>query len=353
MKRTRLAAGAAMIALCCCSCADRAQIREKIAQDMAYLKGRTEAAPVPVTIMEAGFSAAVSNTNYVGRVEPSKSAFILNQFPGTVGSMKVSEGQNVRAGQVIAVIDSDPVKSAYDIAKATLDQAEDGYGRVCSAYAGGSITDLKMMEVKTQLEKARAAEKSARKALDDCTVTAPFDGIVSDVIAHAGEHVAAAAPLLQLTDLHNVEIHFSVPENEYSSIERGDKASVEVPALEKTLEASVAVKGVTASPVSHAYDFILKGINDAGGLVPGMVCKVRMHPAQDSCIVIPSSAVMTDLDGRYVWAVDGEDKVIRLRVNCSGFSGDGVIISEGVSEGDRIITEGSRKVSTGMKVVAK
>lgn len=353
MKTVRKAAGAAILALCCCSCADRAQIREKIAQDVAYLKGRTEAAPVPVSLMEATVDAAVSNTNYVGRVEPSKSALVLNRFPGTVGSVKVSEGQNVRAGQVIAVVNSETVQSAYDIAKATLDQAEDGYERVCAVYAGGSVTELKMVEVKTQLEKARAAERSARKALDDCTVTAPFDGIVSDVMVHAGENVAAAAPLVQLTDLHNVEIHFSVPENEYASIGRGDKASVEVPALEKSYDAFVAVKGVTASPVSHAYDFILKGINESGELVPGMVCKVRMSSAQDSCIVIPASAVMTDLDGRYVWGVDDEGRAVKTRVTCSGFSGDGIIVSDGVEEGDKIITEGSRKVSTGMKVVGK
>lgn len=353
MKTIRKAAAAAMMVLCCCSCADRAEIREKIAQDMAYLMGKAEAAPVPVTVMEATLVDAVSNTNYVGRVEPSKSAFVLNQFPGTVESVKVVNGQNVRAGQVIAVINSETVKSAYDIAKATLDQAEDGYDRVSSVYSTGSVTELKMVEIKTQLEKARAAEKSARKALEDCTVTAPFDGIVSQVVAHAGEHLAAAAPVVQLTDLHNVEIHFSVPENEYASINRGEKAMIEVPALAKNMEATVAVKGVTASAVSHAYDFILKGISDAEGLVPGMVCKVRMHSAQDSCIVIPASAIMTDIVGRYVWGVDAESKVTKTHVTCGGYSGDGVIISEGISEGDKIITEGSRKVSTGMKVVEK
>ncbi|MCQ2167570.1 MAG: efflux RND transporter periplasmic adaptor subunit [Bacteroidales bacterium] len=309
-----------------------------------------ESVPVPVAVMKVGLCETLSGTNYVGMVEPSRSAVVANQFPGTVRELVAVKGRQVRKGDVIAKVYSETVSSAYDIAKATLEQAEDGYGRAEKVYGTGSITEVKMVEVRTQLEKARAAEKSARKALEDCVVRAPFSGIVGEVYVHGGENVIAAQPLVQIIDVESVEIHFSVPESEYARISLGARADVEIPALEKHVGADVAVKGVNASRLSHAYDFTLKNIDDTDMLMPGMVCKVRLYSANEARIVIPASAVMTDMDGRYIWGVSADDTVVKTYVRVGDFAGDGVVILSGLEEGDRIIVEGSRKVSTGMKV---
>ena len=65
-------------------------------------------------------------------------------------------------------------KSSHEMAHATLDQAEDGYRRAEQVYRSGSIAEVKMVEITTKLNQARAA--SADKALEDCTIKAPFDG---------------------------------------------------------------------------------------------------------------------------------------------------------------------------------
>lgn len=342
-----------LAALSLSSCAQEEKLKAKIAEDVAALRGVREAAPVPVKIVEVARTESVSTLNYVGRVEPAKSALVMNHFPGTVERVNVKTGRRISKGETIAKISSESLQSAYDIAKATLDQAEDAYSRVSKVYESGSITELKFVEVKTQVEKARAAEKSARKALEECILTAPFSGVVGEVYVHEGEHAAAAAPVVQLVDVQGVEVHFSLPENEYTSVGLGAKVQVEVPALSKTVEGSIAVKGVTASSLSHSYDCTVKGLRDAESLMPGMVCKVRLSTEGEKSIVVPSSAVMTDFNGRYVWAVNGENKVEKRYVTPSGYAGKGVVIESGLEEGDRLIVEGSRKVSTGMKVCAK
>lgn len=342
-------------ALCilCSGCIDKEKIKEKIAEEEALLHKSREADPVPVKVLTLQREDATSTSSYVGRVEPSKSSIVLSQLPGTIEELNVTKGRRVSKGAVIAKVRSEAVKAAYDIAKSTLEQAEDGYARAEKVYGSGSVTEAKMVEIRTKLEQARAAERSARQALEDCSVKAPFSGVVGDVFCHAGENVAAAAPLVQLMDVESVEIHFSVPESEYARISLGTRTSIDVPALEKTVEGSVAVKGVSASSLSHAYDFTIKGISDTHSLMPGMVCKVHVESEDGGYLIIPASAVMTDMDGRYIWGVTPEDTVCKTYITVGGYAGDGIIVKEGLAEGDKIIVEGSRKVSTGMKVKAE
>lgn len=352
MKRTIIASflicGAAM--MLCTSCADKEKVKEKLAQQAAYLHKTQTADPVTVKVITAGSEEFTSSSNFVGRVEPSKSALVISPYPGTLLELNAVKGRKVAKGTVIAKVDSESLRSAYEIAKSTLEQAQDGYDRVEKVYGNGSVTEVKMVEIRTKLEQAKAAEKAARQALDECEIKAPFSGVIGEVYCQKGELLTAAAPVVQILDVESVEIHFSVPEKEYSHIALGDKAEVEIPALDRTVTGSVAVKGISASPLSHAYDFTLKNIDDSRSLMPGMVCKVRVKSESDSMLVIPASAVMTDMEGRYIWGVDENDKVCKTYVTVGGYADKGIIVSEGIEEGDRIIVEGSRKVSTGMKV---
>ena len=348
-----MALAAAALLAACSSCEQGVRVKEKIEHDVAAQHKTKEAAPVPVkaiTVSKTGIDAGAS---YVGRVEPSKSSLVLNPFPGTLVEFNAVKGRKVAKDAVIARIDSESLQSAYDIAKAALDQAEDGFARVEKVYGNGSVTEVKMVEIRTRLEQARAAERSARQALEDCSVRAPFGGVIGEVFCQKGEQLAAAAPLVQILDVESIEVHFSVPESEYSGIAVGDRAEIEVPALKKTVTGTVAVKGISASSLSHAYDFTLKNISDSYSLMPGMVCKVRVSSRGEDAIVIPATAVLTDMEGRYIWGVSPDDRVVKTHVTVGGYSGHGVVITDGLKEGDRVIIEGSRKVSTGMKVKAE
>ena len=84
--------------------------------------------------------------------------------------------------------------------------------------------------------------------------------------------------------------------------------------------------------------------------MPGMVSRVYMSKNSSASITVPSSSIRTDMTGRYVWIVNDEDRVCKVYVTVDGFSGDGVIVSSGLEQGDRLIVDGISKVSTGMKV---
>ena len=127
-----------------------------------------EPVPVKVVVVESRPSAGVKS--YVGTVRPSKSAVISCRYSGTLSEVNVSEGDFVRKGDVVAVVESQTVKSTWEMAHASLRQAEDGYSRLMQVHGKGGVADVKMVEVETQLSKARASAAAADKALEDCRI---------------------------------------------------------------------------------------------------------------------------------------------------------------------------------------
>lgn len=288
---------------------------------------------------------------YVGEIGASGSAIISASHSGTLEALNVEQGTHVSKGDVMAEIESKNVLASYEISHATLRQAEDGYERVKKVHESGTVADVKLVEIETQLAKARAAAKSSELSLEECKIKAPFSGTVSDVLVEQGVHVNPGTPILKLVDLSTVEVAIPVPEGEIGRIKIGQKALIDVPALNICgIEARVALKGVTASSPSHTYKCTLIPDKKQVNLYPGMVCKVRLSEVSDSLrIRIPASSVEMDANGKFVWTLN-DGVVGRSYVTVDGYQEKGVIVSSGLEAGDKVIVKGAAKVSTGMKV---
>lgn len=311
----------------------------------------TDSVSVNVTRIEV--APDVCGRTYVGRVEASQNTVVSSQTSGTVESINVKKGRRVKAGEVIAVVKSQNTESAYAMAKATLEQARDGYDRMMQVYPKGGVTEVQRMEVTTQLHKAEASFEAAESALEKCRIKAPYSGVVDEIFIEQGVEVSLMAPVARVLNVSNVEIHFPVPENEIAEVALGEESSVEIPAADKTIKANLTVKGADASPLAHTYDCVLVPSESCPEILPGMVCKVRLANDRGNKIIIPMRSVMTDNSGRYVWCADNDGVISKKRIVCDGFAEDGVIVSEGLAEGDLLVVEGQRKISSGMKVKIK
>ncbi len=334
------AACATAAALCAVSCKipDRGTVRED----------RT----VKVKVQEVSATRVSTAKTYIGKVKSGTEVNVNSPFPSNLQHLSASQGEKVSKGQVLASVWSETVESSYSAAEATLRQAQDAYSRIEKVKDDGSVSEIKKMEVKTQLARAQAAYNSARKAREDCQIKAPFDGTVSEVLVNEGEDLTLLQPILKIVDLTDLELEISVPEGEVAGLNISDKATAEIPAIPGcVVRASLEKKGVTASGLSHNYTCTLHITDYPSTLMPGMIGKVRFEEAAGgSCIIIPASAIRSDRDGRYVWTVNGQSRVEKKHITTSEFARDGVIVSSGLQEGDAVITDGIAKVSTGMKV---
>lgn len=306
---------------------------------------------IPVKVMTVSQTDNSFSRGYVGTAEAGKSAFLSCRYPGRLVKLKVSAGDVVQAGDVIAEVESQTVISSYEIAHSSLKQAEDGYERARKVYESGSMADVKMVEVETKLAQAQASAAAADAAMEDCRVKAPFSGVIGDVLVDEGVELDAFDQIVRILDISSIEVSFPVPENELGKIRKGGRASISVPALDvEDAEAVITSKGIVASPLSHTYECVMKPVGEIHGLMPGMVVKVRIDSGLGQEVVIPASVIRTDVDGRYVWTLSEDNVVCKTYIVPGGFSGRGIVVSEGLSVGDRIITDGAQKVCTGLKV---
>lgn len=308
---------------------------------------------VPVTIQEIKYSDDIYQQEYVGTVEGENAVDISFQVSGNIEQIYAQEGQSVRKGELLAKLNTSSIESMYNAAKATLNQAQDAYNRLTILHNSNSLPEIKYIEAKTALEQAQASERIARKNLQDCNLYAPFSGVVSRRYQESGANVMPGAPIYNLVTINSVKIKIAIPENEVSSIKIGQTCRIKISALDnKSFEAKVVEKGISANPVSHTYDIKVRVNNADLRIMPGMVCKAYLinngTTTDKRNIIVPYKAIQVDYSGKhFVWIKDEQNKAVYREVLPGKLIGNGVAVEQGLQEGDELIIEGYQNISPG------
>ena len=307
---------------------------------------------IPVKVMKIAATNMSSSQNYIGTVEESVTVSLAFSSIGTVEQVYVSEGQRVKKGQLLAVLNTATAENSYQMMLSKLEQAQDAYDRLVKVHDNGSLPDIKFVEVETGLQQAQSMTAVAKKNLDDCRLYASRDGVIASRNIEAGSSAMPGMAAFKLVAIEKVNIKISIPENEIGKISEGQQAKVEVPALDNAVFAGkIEMKGVSANVISHTYEAKIGINNSQAQLMPGMVCKVFLADETETAeIVVPNRTIQIAADGkRYVWIADGNIAKRRL-VKTGGLNDNGIIIVEGVSTGDNLIIEGFQKISEGTKI---
>ena len=311
--------------------------------------------PLRVETIVAAPSADVGAAVYVGAIEEESSAALSFPVAGTVARTFADEGQRVRQGQLLAELDPTSARQAFDAAEAALNQAKDACARLRQLYDAESLPEIQWVEAQTRLRQAEAAFEIARKNLGDCSLSAPFAGVVGRRQASAGENVLPGVPVMTLLQIGSVKVRFSVPEQEIAGLGADSRIGVSVAALgDGTFTASRIEKGAVANPAAHTYDVRATLPNAGGELLPGMVCRVTVSPAGAAEeIVVPVRAVQQAGDGsRFVWMARG-DSAVRKAVTTGRLVNNGIVLAGGAAAGDRIVVDGMQKIGEGSKVTER
>lgn len=309
--------------------------------------------PIQVSVLTIDTAQGAMMRTYVGAVEANEVVALSFPTGGKVEKVLVREGDAVRAGQKLAIVNKTTAQNTYNSAKAQLSQAEDAYNRLKKVYDQGSLAEVKWVEICTALEKARSLEQIARKQLEDCALIAPISGVVGECRTTAGSSSLPGEPIVTLMDVNRVFVTFSVPESEIATVTEGAEVRVEIPALgDDLLIGRVSERSMTASKVSHSYDVKVLLQNRDHKLLPGMVCKVYFCQPENQGVVVPAKCVQVRPEGKSVWVVHHGRAEHRL-VQSSEFVANGVRISSGLHFGDTVITEGVQKLYNGAQVTVK
>lgn len=307
--------------------------------------------PLPVEIEIVGECDREVTNTYVGEITAKSDIPLVFPFGGQLTSLQVKSGQKVREGQVIAMVDDTQAKSALEGAEAILAQAKDGYRRLKSVHDKGGVSDVKWVEMETNLQKARSMAISARKRFEDCTLRAPQAGVVNLNDVEVGQQLMIGQRIGSLLDLSGKKAEFTVPESEIGHLMHGDKITISLPALGMVFDAKVDEKSLVATRLAHTYRVtaVLEDNESVQDLLPGMVCRAVVVNRLAKGYVISASCVQTQQTGHSVWVIH-EGRAERVMIKIADFVENGVLVSEGVTAGDTVVSKGYQKMFHGARV---
>ena len=316
--------------------------------------GWRDAVGVRVAVVNGGEN--MHQREYVGSIGSEVEMDLFFPLGGKLTKVAVHNGQRVKKGQVLAEVDATPSRSLWGSARAALRQAEDAYRRMQRVHEEGGISDVRWVQMETDLEKARQAETAARQRVEDCVLRAPFDGVVSCGTHHVGEELKPVEPFARVIDMGRLRVAFSVPEHEVGLLPVGTAAKAVVPALDdREFALRVSDKSLVANPLGHTYKvygtMVQQGHsnNSSAGLLPDMVAKVKVDIDTKAGIVVPAECVQVMPEGTIVWVVEGGKAYHRV-VTVGDFIRNGVMVEAGLNAGDSVIVSGQQKLYSGAKV---
>ena len=313
--------------------------------------------------------------SFSGRMAAVDYAEIRPQVSGVVTEIRFEDGQHVKKGDVLYVIDPRPYKAAVDKAEADLAAAknqaafaEKEYKRAKSLVKSDAISERVRDERENTSDVANATVKGMQAALDQAQINldfayvkAPISGRVSRAEITVGNLVEAgsSAPILT-TVVSNEGIYadFEVDENTYLSTIRSQTTDFN---SEKNIPVRINLAHSLYQGTIHSFDNkidVASGTirarallnNKDGALLPGMFVSIEMgSPTTEKHIVLTERAISTNQDRKFVYVV--ENGKVAYREVTIGESVEGSrIIKSGLKDGDMVITEGIIRIRPGMMV---
>lgn len=314
-----------------------------------------ENGPVRVKVQTVQVQPMQGVQGFSGTIEEMTGSTLSFSVSGTLTQIRVSAGQRVRQGELIASVDDATLQNSHTLALAALEQAEDAYARMKQLHDANSLPEIQWTEVQSKLKQARSAEQIAQKNLEDSRLYAPFGGVIAEKNVEVGQNVMPGAPVVRLVGVEQVKVCISVPENEIARIQVGQAARIRVSALDdKVFEGSIVEKGIAAHPLSRSYEVKALVKNPSGELLPGMLCEmeVKQELAREG-ILLANHIVQLDSESRqFVW-VNRSGKAAKRYVTVGELSSRGVFITSGLAPGDEVLVEGQQKVSENMDITVE
>lgn len=302
--------------------------------------------PVEVKVETVTVTGSETSQLYTGTIEAGKTAELSFIGGGTITRIPIEEGMRVGKGQLIAEVNHQVAADELKNALADERKATNSYNRYKDMYESKSLPESQWVEVQNTLDQARAQVNIARKQVSDCRLTAPFAGYVTTKDAENGQNVSAGKTVATISDISKVKVSINIPSTDMASFRQGQRISITVPELgSRSFTAVVTEKGIEADEFTRSYTIKAVVNNSNGLLLPGMICSLTGYKVSSGAsVIIPEKVVQIDFDNsHFVWVVK-DGKAVRRIIHTGKVTPHGVIVTSGLTTGDKIIVEGEQKV---------
>ena len=265
---------------------------------------------------------------------------------GRIMKTYVKEGSTVKRGQLLAKIDMETVQRQMDELETSLSLATTVYERQKRLWDQEIGSEIQYLQAKTNKESLEKSLETAKSQLAKQNIYAPISGIIDREFLKQGEMSAPGIPIYQILNTTMVKVEADVPETYLGMLNKGDKVQVIFPALMDTSSHAVTSIGRTIDPSNRTFEIEVNISNPENKYKPNLLSEVIFQDLERAdALVVPVDYVLEEVSGRkYVFKVVDSTAVKAYVTLGESYDGN-IVITDGLSKGDLLITEGSRSVA--------
>ncbi len=336
---------------------------------------KTGAPPVPVVAGKVGSKDVPIYLDGVGSAQALNTVTIHTRVDGELIKVAFSEGQDVKVGDLLAIVDPAPYKAAFEQAKARMGQdeaqlsnAREDLARDAEMFAKKVISEQQNVTQKALVNQLEATVKAddaavniAQVNLGYTTITSPINGRTGIRIVDQGNivHASDAGGLAVITTLQPIFVTFTLPEQSLAQIHSragSGSEALEVLAVDrdnKTVldRGTLTVINNQIDPTTGTIELKATFPNRDLQLWPGQFVNARLHlDTRRGGLVVPASVVQRGPSGAYAFVIN-EDETVAIRpVKVAQIEGEEALIDEGLQAGETVVVDGQYKLQEGSHV---
>ena len=292
---------------------------------------------------------ATMEKNFSGIVKEHATVSLGFRTPGQISHIYVKEGDHVRAGQLLATLDTKDYQLQVDAAQTQYNQLKNEVERLKQLYEGKSLSGNDYEKATSGLEQLSIQLQNARNQLGYTCLTAPVNGTIQKVNFEKAEMVSAGLPVFDIVDDGSMEVQISVPADIYAQHHRFVRAYCKHKGEQYELRQTSLLPKADANQL-FTLNFALQGSKLSAGQSVDVYILMSGDGSSEG-LTVPPHAVFEDGGKSYVWVVGNDDVVKKQPVTLGTVSVDGdVFVTSGLSETDRVVKAGVNMLHDGEKV---
>jgi multidrug efflux system membrane fusion protein len=281
-----------------------------------------------------------------GLTEADKRAVLATRVAGVISELPVRQGQHVKAGDLILMLDAEDKVSSVANARALLSQRRAELDAAERLAKSGNLPKLQLDTAKSNLAAAQSQLETAQAELDRNEVRAPFDGVVDRVPVELGSAVMQGGEVATVLALDPVIARGEVSERDLGYVKIGDRASVRL-VSGKTVDGTVRYISRDASSATRTFRVEVAVPNADGAIPAGMTAEITLSAQPTDAVMLPRSVVtLGDKGDLGIRAVDKDDKVVFYPIDLVDDRPQGLVLG-GIPAGARVIVAGQELVTEG------
>lgn len=308
-------------------------------------RGGGGGAPVGVVVAPVRVGAVVDRAESVGTVRARDAVTITAKVTGIVQEIGFQEGQRVREGEQLVLLDGAALRAELDQAKALADDARSQLNRARGLQAGQTITAQRLETLEATARQAEGRVRQAEARLAELRITAPFDGRVGLRQVSVGALVQPGTVVTTLDDISRVRVEFSVPEVHLARIRVGSPVIARSAAFgDRRFEGRIAVVDTRIDTATRTLRVVSEFDNPDEALKPGLFMTVDIElNRRPEALLIAEEALDPIGERNYVYVVrDNRARRVEVRLG-QRLPGEVEIVS-GLQAGEPVVVRGIQRL---------